>query len=103
MRTVFFSPSHLVFELCLPLIRLKTWTRQEGAVRLSEDDGPPAHLFLGDGEGQEDEVDDDDDIGVIGENASHFPPPVELQSVGITRVGVTHEDVPPAPPPKDRT
>ncbi|KAN0120617.1 hypothetical protein V8E52_004444 [Russula decolorans] len=84
--------------------QLKTWTRQEGAVRLSEDDGPPAHLFLEDDEDEEDEVGDVDDIGDIGENASHFPSPVELQSVGITRVDVTgHEDVPPAPPPKDRT
>jgi hypothetical protein len=103
VRTVGFSQSHLVFELRLPLIRLKTWTRQEGAVRLSEDDGPPAHLFLEDEE-LEDEVGDVGDIGDIGENASHLPSPVELQSVGITRVDVTgHEDVPPAPPPKDRT
>jgi hypothetical protein len=72
-------------------------------VRLSEDDGPPAHLFLEDEE-LEDEVGDVGDIGDIGENASHLPSPVELQSVGITRVDVTgHEDVPPAPPPKDRT
>jgi hypothetical protein len=73
-------------------------------VRLSEDDGPPAHLFLGDDEEQEDEVGDIDDIGGIGENASRLPSPVELQSVGITRVDVSgHEDVPPAPPPKDQT
>ncbi|KAI0277177.1 hypothetical protein BGY98DRAFT_649058 [Russula aff. rugulosa BPL654] len=85
--------------------QLKTWTRQEGAVRLSEDDGPPAHLFLGDDdEEQEDEIGDNDGIGDIGENVSHLPPPVELQSVGITRVDVTgYEDVPPAPPPKDLT
>lgn len=73
-------------------------------MRLSEDDGPPAHLFLGDDEDQEDEVGDNDDIGGIGENTSHLPPPVELQSVGITRFDVTgHDDVPPAPPPKDMT
>lgn len=74
-------------------------------MRLSEDDGPPAHLFLGDDdEEQEDEVGNNDGIGDIGENASHLPPSVELQSVGITRFDVTgHEDVPPAPPPKDLT
>lgn len=72
-------------------------------MRLSEDDGPPAHLFLGDDEEQEDEVGGGDDISDIGD-ASHLPPSVELQNVGITRVDVTgHEDVPPAPPPKDLT
>jgi hypothetical protein len=41
----------------LYLYRLKTWTRQEGTIRLSVDDGPPAAVFLGDD-------DDDDDEGV---------------------------------------
>jgi hypothetical protein len=60
-------------------------------------------LFLGDDEEQDDEVGDGDVIGDIGEDA-HLPSPVELQSVGITRVDVIgHEDVPPAPPPKDLT
>jgi hypothetical protein len=72
-------------------------------VRLSEDDGPPAHLFLGDDEEQEEEVGDDDEIGNIRGNTSHVPPPVELQTVAITRGEVTgHEAVPPVPPPKDR-
>lgn len=72
-------------------------------MRLSEDDGPPAHMFLGDDEEHDDDVGDVGDIGDIGENASHLPP-VELQSVGIAHVDVTrYEDVPPAPPPKDRT
>ncbi|ETW79993.1 hypothetical protein HETIRDRAFT_243886, partial [Heterobasidion irregulare TC 32-1] len=35
--------------------QLKTWRRREGNIRLSEDDGPPAHTFL------EDEYDDDND------------------------------------------
>ena len=73
-------------------------------MRLSEDDGPPAHLFLEDDEEQEDGVGDGDDIGGIGENASDLPSPVELQSVGLTRVDVTgYGDVRPAPPPKDQT
>ncbi len=73
-------------------------------MRLSEDDGPPAHLFLGDDEDQEGEGGDDNDFGDIRGDTSHLPPPVELQSVGITRVEVTDlEAVPPAPPPKGLT
>jgi len=34
---------------------MKTWTRTEGAVRLSVDDGPPAREFL------EDDYDDDNE------------------------------------------
>ena len=70
-------------------------------MRLSEDDGPPAHLFLEDDEELEDEVGDDDMSNIRG-NASHAPPSVELQTVAIRRDEVTgHEAVPPAPPPKD--
>jgi len=71
-------------------------------VRLSEDDGPPAHLFLEDDEEQEDEIGDDDDMGNIRRSASHAPPSVELQTVAIRRDEVSsHEAVIPAPPPKD--
>lgn len=60
-------------------------------MRLSEDDGPPAHLFLEDDEEQDEEIGGDED-----------PPPVELQRVAITRDEITgHEAVPPVPPPKD--
>ena len=72
-------------------------------MRLSEDDGPPAHLFLGDDEEQEGDIGDVDDIGSIRRNASRVPPPVELQTVTTTRDEVFgHDAVPPAPPPKDR-
>ncbi|KAI0285591.1 hypothetical protein BC826DRAFT_1051712 [Russula brevipes] len=80
--------------------QLKTWTRQEGAVRLSEDDGPPAHSFLGDDEEIEEDLSDggEDDDG-----ARANPQPVELQTVGITRFEVVDpEEVPPIPPAKDR-
>lgn len=71
-------------------------------MRLSEDDGPPAHLFLEDDEEQEDEI-GNDGIGDIEEDASNLPSPVELQSVELTRVDVTgRKDIPPVPPPKDR-
>ncbi|KAG1829348.1 hypothetical protein EV424DRAFT_448808 [Suillus variegatus] len=37
--------------------RLQTWTRPEGQIRLSEDDGPSATEFLTDG--------DDEDVGIV--------------------------------------
>lgn len=40
--------------------RLKTWTRQEGNIRLSVDDGPPANEFLAD-DFDEDHGDIEDD------------------------------------------
>lgn len=84
--------------------RLKTWTRQEGAVRLSEDDGPPAHSFLGDDEEQEGEVGYYSEGGG-GNRRESTPlvPTVKLQRPARTLAEVTSlEDVPPAPPPKDR-
>ncbi|KAH8988363.1 hypothetical protein EDB92DRAFT_1032914 [Lactarius akahatsu] len=66
--------------------QLKTWTRQEGAVRLSEDDGPPAHSFLEEDDDveQEEEGGESDSDGIGWENARRVPP-VELQRVGIVR------------------
>ena len=73
-------------------------------MRLSEDDGPPAHLFLGDDDELGEELGDEDLASVIRGNASRVPPAVELQTVTITRDEVAgHEAVPPIPPPKDRT
>jgi len=86
--------------------QLKTWTRQEGAVRLSEDDGPPAHSFLGDDEELEDEFGDDyeDNDNGSRRESRPFVPPVGLQSFARTPLEVTSlENVPPVPPPKDRT
>lgn len=72
-------------------------------MRLSEDDGPPAHSFLGD---------DDDEVGAVNEEDNdggnrRESTPLVL-SVGLQRPGrlveVTGlEDVPPVPPPKDLT
>ena len=80
----------------IALSRLKTWTRQEGAVRLSEDDGPPAHTFLDehDDEREEEDSESGDDDSVRQEDIRRVPP-VELQRAGITRV-----DGP--PPSQDR-
>jgi hypothetical protein len=77
------------------LSRLKTWTRQEGAVRLSEDDGPPAHTFLEEDDDEREEEDSESGDDGIGQEDIRRVPPVELQRVGITRA-----DAP--PPPQDR-
>ncbi|KAF9262012.1 hypothetical protein L218DRAFT_960620 [Marasmius fiardii PR-910] len=49
--------------------RLKTLRRPEGRIRLSEDDGPPAHEFIHD-DADDDEADDIDD-----EPLTERPPP----------------------------
>ncbi|KAI9450945.1 hypothetical protein BJY52DRAFT_137900 [Lactarius psammicola] len=88
--------------------QLKTWTRQEGAVRLSEDDGPPAHSFLeeDDDEEQDEEGGESGGDNIRRENAGRIPP-VELQRVAITRAEASsspmNEGTTPPPPPKDRT
>lgn len=88
--------------------RLKTWTRQEGAVRLSEDDGPPAHTFLGEDDDDDELEDEDSESGAgddIGQEDARRVPDVELQRVGVPRVDSdtprVNEDTPP-PPPKVR-
>ena len=48
--------------------RLKTWTRREGRIRLSEDDGPPAREFL------EDDYDEDNEELPIGESGARVAP-----------------------------
>ncbi|KAF8266016.1 hypothetical protein EI94DRAFT_1587063 [Lactarius quietus] len=82
--------------------QLKTWTGQEGAVRLSEDDGPPAHSFLREDDEEDDGSGSDDGIG---QEITGRVSPVELQRVGVPRADapslLTNEDAPP-PPPKDR-
>ncbi|KAI0263215.1 hypothetical protein BC834DRAFT_827914, partial [Gloeopeniophorella convolvens] len=73
--------------------QLKTWTRQEGAVRLSEDDGPSASSFLED----EDLDDDSDEL----ESAPRLPS-AELQSMGRSRAEASADlGIPPAPPAKE--
>ncbi|KAI0043423.1 hypothetical protein FA95DRAFT_404516 [Auriscalpium vulgare] len=73
--------------------QLKTWTRQEGTIRLSEDDGPPARSFL------EDEYDEDND-GLNDE-------PLALCSQELRtgraagQLPAEAAEQPPLPPPKD--
>lgn len=51
--------------------RLKTWTRSEGRIRLSEDDGPPSREFLEDDSNEESEgLDDDYDDEPLSERPS---------------------------------
>ncbi len=70
-------------------------------MRLSEDDGPPAHSFLEDDEELEDEVGGDEDVD---SGSTPFVPSVGLQRLGRPPVEVTNlEDIPPVPPAKDRT
>ena len=42
------APPIRLFPIIDYFFRLKTFTRTEGTIRLSEDDGPPAREFLGD-------------------------------------------------------
>jgi len=86
--------------------QLKTWTRQEGAVRLSEDDGPPAHTFLGeDDDGLEEDDSESGGDDDIGQEDTGRVPNVELQRIGAPRADapslLVNEDAPP-PPPKGR-
>ena len=71
-------------------------------MRLSEDDGPPAHSFLEDDEELEGEVGDGNED--VDSASPPFVPSVGLQRLGRSQVeGTIFEDVPPVPPAKDRT
>ena len=48
--------------------RLQTWTRREGTIRLSEDDGPPANQFL-----EDDGPDEDTGSEELGEHEAGEP------------------------------
>ncbi|KAH7911282.1 hypothetical protein BJ138DRAFT_1006937, partial [Hygrophoropsis aurantiaca] len=61
--------------------QLKTWTRQEGTIRLSEDDGPPATEFLTDA--------DDEDVGRTDD---------EPLAQGMERLRAPGKSSPPVPP-----
>ncbi|KLO18651.1 hypothetical protein SCHPADRAFT_899446 [Schizopora paradoxa] len=47
--------------------QLKTWVNGEGRVRLSEDDGPPSHSFIGGGESDDEEDADDEPLAARAE------------------------------------
>ena len=71
--------------------RLKTWRRREGNIRLSEDDGPPAHTFL------EDEYDDDNDgINIGGEDLR-----LDINATELPELPSHFNEPPSRPPPKD--
>jgi hypothetical protein len=79
-------------------------------VRLSEDDGPPSHSFLGDdyeAPGGDEEGYDVGGGGGNGPENTNRAPPVALQRVGTMRPEAPSlsmgEDVSPSPPPKDQT
>ncbi|KAJ3841007.1 hypothetical protein EV361DRAFT_843267 [Lentinula raphanica] len=58
--------------------QLKTITRSEGQIRLSQDDGPPAHEFLEDDESTEDALElETGDVGPLPNRPSIPPAPVQ--------------------------
>jgi hypothetical protein len=76
-------------------------------VRLSEDDGPPSHSFLGDDYEAPGGVEEGyDDGGGNGPANTNRAPPEALQRVGTMRTEAPSlsmgEDVSPSPPPKDQ-
>ena len=48
----------MVYSQLMIVRRLKTWTHREGNIRLSEDDGPPSHVFVGNDDDDEDADDE---------------------------------------------
>ncbi|TFY65297.1 hypothetical protein EVG20_g5647 [Dentipellis fragilis] len=71
--------------------QLKTWSRREGNIRLSIDDGPPAHSFL------EDEYDVDND-GLDDE-----PLALRAEELRLARQALAPEPEPEQPAPKPPT
>jgi hypothetical protein len=63
--------------------QLKTWTRSEGRIRLSEDDGPPAAEFLGNGD------DDDDESEELEDNEDDQPLAQRMEKVRQATAGQT--------------
>ena len=53
---------------------MKTFSEPEGRIRLSEDDGPPAHTFI------EDDVVEDNDATL------NVPQPLDRTTTGATRL-----------------
>lgn len=72
--------------LTLLLARMKTWTRHEGRIRLSEDDGPAATEFLGD-----DPTDEGDDDGLEWDNGDDEPLPAAVFGGEETRLAAERE------------
>ncbi|KAH9943882.1 hypothetical protein B0H21DRAFT_747416 [Amylocystis lapponica] len=76
--------------------QLNTWSGNGGGIRLSIDDGPPAHEFI--------EDDYDDDPERLGDDE-----PLALRAERLKQTGTVREaetavgvgDVPPRPPPKN--
>lgn len=91
-----------------PTYRLKTWTRQEGTIRLSMDDGPASREFLDD-DYDEDNADIADDEPLALRAQELRPKPVtrtggslprSTSSEASTLFEVDEYGTPPPPPPK---
>ncbi|TFK48216.1 hypothetical protein OE88DRAFT_1737911 [Heliocybe sulcata] len=68
--------------------QLKTWSRAEGTIRLSEDNGPSHREFL-------DDDYDDDNAGLEDDE------PLAHRAEQLRLAGTPRPDAPPPPPPKD--
>ncbi|OCH92536.1 hypothetical protein OBBRIDRAFT_773170 [Obba rivulosa] len=80
--------------------QLKTWTRKDGAIRLSVDDGPTAREFLEDDYDEDNAgIADDEPLAFTAQRLKAGP---EVGGEGPRRdaVDLLEEDVPPASPPK---
>jgi hypothetical protein len=67
--------------------RLQTWTRTEGQIRLSEDDGPSATEFLTD-------ADDEDDIGIADDGIILSQDEERLGNEGLVNLPPVRPDSP---------
>ncbi|CCM00714.1 uncharacterized protein FIBRA_02754 [Fibroporia radiculosa] len=81
--------------------QLNTWTRKEGAVRLSEDDGPPAHEFLDDDyDDDRERIPDDEPLAAAIERTRSNDAGQEVFGTASADAVDPSRNAPPTPPPK---
>ncbi|KAH9837734.1 uncharacterized protein C8Q71DRAFT_754211 [Rhodofomes roseus] len=80
--------------------QLNTWTQNQGTIRLSEDDGPPAIEFLSnDFDDDHQRIGDDESLATTAERLRAANANTDL-GLGTLEGGELLDDSPPAPPPK---
>lgn len=85
------------------VVRLNTWTRKEGRIRLSEDDGPPVHEFLQDDYDEDNErLADDEPLAITAERLRMANVENTVVQEGADPLPLTESisPDPPSPPPK---
>ncbi|KAI0920625.1 hypothetical protein AcW1_002311 [Taiwanofungus camphoratus] len=82
--------------------QLNTWTRKEGRIRLSEDDGPPVHEFLQDDYDEDNErLADDEPLAITAERLRMANVENTVVQEGADPLQLTESiSHPPSPPPK---